>query len=137
MLRINLERLQGSRIGQKSEWAELNCDAFTTKASADLTGSLGKGGSSKLFHLETIGPGLYTSAPTSHWMWAAPGKRRKCDFGGGGCLQLGAIPGERQLRAGSTNTSSGEREGLDPEREPLAAVPQQPLRLLFSLSPKS
>lgn len=100
----SLERLQGRRIGQKSGRAELNCDALMTKASADLTGSSGKGGSSKVFHLETIGLGLYTSAPSSHWMWAAPGEGQKCDFGGGGCLQLEAIPGEGQVRAVSTNT---------------------------------
>lgn len=111
----NLERLQGSRIGQESGWAELNCDTVTTKASADLTGGSGEGGSSKWFHLEAIGLGLYTSAPNSHWMWAAPGEGRRCDFGGGGCLQLGAIHGEAHtLRAVSTNTLEQQGEPEHP-----------------------
>lgn len=92
----NLERLQ-SRIAQEPGWAELNCDTFTTKASADLTGGSGEGGSSKWFHPEAIGLGLY--------------KGRRCDFGGGGCLQLGAIQGEAHpLRAVSTLWSSRESQ---------------------------
>ena len=45
----------------------------------------------KTLHPEATSPGLYISAPNSHWMWAALGEGRRCDFGGGGCLQLRAI----------------------------------------------
>lgn len=90
----SLESLQRRTIGQRSSWAELSCDEFTIKAWADLTGAQERAALQN-FPLEATGPGHYTSVPTSHWMWAALGEGRRCDFGAGGRLQLRAIPGER------------------------------------------
>ena len=75
----------------------------------------GEGSSLKLLPPEAVSLGLYTSAPTSHWKWAALGEGRRCDFGGGGCLQMRAIL-ERDSEAEAQRLwSDWENECLDPE----------------------